>query len=140
MAYGEFAKIYDDLINEDINYDNMISRIIEICNEYNIEYKDYLDVACGTGNVTVRLAKYFKDVYAVDLSEDMLREAFNKFKENRIKGRIICQDMTEMQLNRKFDLITSVLDSTNYITDEDDLKKYFSSVKEHLKELKYFKR
>ena len=64
----------------------------------------------------------------------MLREAFNKFKENRIKGRIICQDMTEMQLNRKFDLITSVLDSTNYITDEDDLKKYFSSVKEHLKD------
>ena len=23
MAYGEFAKIYDDLINEDINYDNV---------------------------------------------------------------------------------------------------------------------
>ena len=134
MAYGEFAKIYDDLINDDINYDNMVSRIIEICNEHNIECKDYLDVACGTGNVTVRLAKHFKDIYAVDLSEDMLREAFNKLKENRIKGKIICQDMTEMQLNRKFDLITSVLDSTNYITDEDDLEKYFSSVKEHLKD------
>ena len=134
MAYGEFAKIYDDLINEDINYDNMVSRIIEICNEHNIECKDYLDVACGTGNVTVRLAKHFKDIYAVDLSEDMLREAFNKLKENRIKGKIICQDMSEMQLNRKFDLITSVLDSTNYITDEDDLEKYFSSVKEHLKD------
>ena len=134
MAYGEFAKIYDDLINEDINYDNMVSRIIEICNEHNIEFKDYLDVACGTGNVTVRLAKHFKDIYAVDLSEDMLREAFNKLKENRIKGKIICQDMTEMQLNRKFDLITSVLDSTNYITDEDDLEKYFNSVKEHLKD------
>ena len=134
MAYGEFAKIYDDLINEDINYDNMVSRIIEICNEHNIECKDYLDVACGTGNVTVRLAKHFKDIYAVDLSEDMLREAFNKLKENRIKGKILCQDMTEMQLNRKFDLITSVLDSTNYITDEDDLEKYFSSVKEHLKD------
>ena len=134
MAYGEFAKIYDDLINEDINYDNMVSRIIEICNEHNIECKDYLDVACGTGNVTVRLAKHFKDIYAVDLSEDMLREAFNKLKENRIKGKIICQDMTEIQLNRKFDLITSVLDSTNYITDEDDLEKYFSSVKEHLKD------
>ena len=134
MAYGEFAKIYDDLIKEDINYDKMVSRIIEICNEHNIECKDYLDVACGTGNVTVRLAKHFKDIYAVDLSEDMLREAFNKLKENRIKGKIICQDMTEMQLNRKFDLITSVLDSTNYITNEDDLEKYFSSVKEHLKD------
>ena len=134
MAYGEFAKIYDDLINEDINYDNMVSRIIEICNEHNIECKDYLDVACGTGNVTVRLAKHFKDIYAVDLSEDMLREAFNKLKENRIKGKIICQDMTEMQLNRKFDLITSVLDSTNYVTDIDGLKNYFKGVYEHLKD------
>ena len=134
MAYGEFAKIYDDLINEDINYDQMINRVIEICNEHNIEFTDYLDVACGTGNVTLRLAKHFKDVYAVDLSEDMLREAFNKLKENRIKGKIICQDMTELQLNRKFDLITSVLDSTNYITDENDLEKYFISVKNHLKD------
>ena len=24
MAYGEFAKIYDELINEDINYDEMV--------------------------------------------------------------------------------------------------------------------
>ena len=32
----------------------------------------------------------------VDLSEDMLREAFDKFKETRIKGKIICQDMTEL--------------------------------------------
>ena len=78
MAYGEFAKIYDDLINEDIDYDVMVERIIEICKENNINHESYLDVACGTGNVTVRLAKYFKDIYAVDLSEDMLREAFNK--------------------------------------------------------------
>ncbi len=132
MAYGEFAKIYDDLINEDIDYDVMVERIIEICKENNINHESYLDVACGTGNVTVRLAKYFKDIYAVDLSEDMLREAFNKLKEKKIKGRIICQDMTELQLNKKFDLITSVLDSTNYITEPDRLFDYFNGVYEHL--------
>ena len=129
MAYGEFAKIYDELINEDINYDEMVDCILRICNENNIEFNDYLDIACGTGNVTVRIAKHFKNIYGVDLSEDMLREAFDKLKSERIKGKIICQDMTELSLNRKFDLITSVLDSTNYITDEDDLEKYFSSVK-----------
>lgn len=133
MAYGEFAKIYDELINEDINYDEMVDRIIEICNYYNLELNDYLDIACGTGNVTIRIAKYFKNIYGVDLSEDMLREAFDKFKESRIKGKIICQDMTELSLNREFDLITSVLDSTNYITDLNDLQNYFNGVYDHLK-------
>lgn len=133
MAYGEFAKIYDELINEDINYDEMVERILEICNLYNVELNDYLDIACGTGNVTIRIAKYFKNIYGVDLSEDMLREAFDKFKEVRIKGKIICQDMTELSLNKEFDLITSVLDSTNYITDLNDLQNYFNGVYNHLK-------
>lgn len=133
MAYGEFAKIYDELINEDINYDEMVERILEICNLYNVELNDYLDIACGTGNVTIRIAKYFKNIYGVDLSEDMLREAFDKFKEARIKGKIICQDMTELSLNKEFDLITSVLDSTNYIINLNDLQNYFNGVYTHLK-------
>ena len=133
MAYGEFAKIYDELINEDINYDEMVERILEICNLYNVELNDYLDIACGTGNITIRIAKYFKNIYGVDLSEDMLREAFDKFKEARIKGKIICQDMTELSLNKEFDLITSVLDSTNYITNLNDLQNYFNGVYTHLK-------
>ena len=64
----------------------------------------------------------------------MLREAFDKLKSERIKGKIICQDMTELSLNRKFDLITSVLDSTNYVTDIEGLKNYFKGVYEHLKD------
>lgn len=34
----------------------------------------------------------------------------------------------------KFNLITSVLDSTNYITEDDDLIRYFEKVYEHLKD------
>ena len=69
-------KIYDELINEDINYDEMVDCILRICNENNIEFNDYLDIACGTGNVTVRIAKHFKNIYGVDLSEDMLKRGF----------------------------------------------------------------
>ncbi|MBY0754897.1 class I SAM-dependent methyltransferase [Clostridium sardiniense] len=134
MAYGEFAKIYDELINEDINYDEIAQRVRDISNEYNIEKIDYLDLACGTGNVSIRVAKDFKNSFAVDLSEDMLREAFEKFKKERIKSRIVCQDMTELTLNHKFDLITCVLDSTNYILEEEDLRNYFNGVVNHLKD------
>lgn len=134
MAYGEFAKIYDDLINEDIDYEDMCSRIIEICEGENINFDNYLDIACGTGNVTAKLAKKFKESFAVDLSDDMLREAFNKFKKEKIRCQLVCQDMSELSLNRKFDLITSVLDSTNYITEETNFLKYLSRVKDHLKD------
>ncbi|MGN0027055.1 MAG: class I SAM-dependent DNA methyltransferase, partial [Clostridium sp.] len=125
MAYGDFAEIYDELIYEDINYDSMCARVIDICNEEEITFNNYLDIACGTGNLTVRLAKNFKESFAVDLSEDMLREAFEKLKKEKIRCKIICQDMSKLSLNRKFDLITSALDSTNYIIDEDKLLNYF---------------
>lgn len=134
MAYGEFANIYDELIYEDINYDKVAEKITDLCTQNNIEFEDYLDLACGTGNVSIKVAKYFKNTYAVDLSDDMLNIAFDKFKQNKIKAKVICQDMCELSLNHKFDLITSVLDSTNYITEENDLLAYFENVYEHLKE------
>ena len=43
MAYGEFAKIYDELINEDINYNEMVDVILKVCNENNIKFRDYLN-------------------------------------------------------------------------------------------------
>ncbi|EKQ57031.1 MULTISPECIES: class I SAM-dependent methyltransferase [unclassified Clostridium] len=134
MAYKEFANIYDELIYEDIDYDNVEKKIIELCKENNVKFQDYLDLACGTGNVAVRVGKNFKNIYAVDLSNDMLNVAFDKFKKNKIKAKVICQDMCELSLNKKFDLITSVLDSTNYITEDEELFSYFSNVYEHLNE------
>ena len=134
MAYGEFANIYDELIYEDINYDKVAEKIIELSTENKISFEDYLDLACGTGNVAIKVAKYFKNTYAVDLSDDMLNIAFDKFKKNKIKAKVICQDMCELRLNKTFNLITSVLDSTNYITEDEDLLQYFRNVYEHLKE------
>lgn len=134
MAYNEFANIYDELIYEDINYDKVAEKILEVCRENSIQFDDYLDLACGTGNVAVKVCKEFKNTFAVDLSDDMLNVAFEKFKESRVKAKVICQDMCELSLNHKFDLISCVLDSTNYITEDEDLCAYFKRVNEHLKE------
>ncbi len=134
MAYNEFANIYDELIYEDIDYDKVAEKIIEICRENNVKFDDYLDLACGTGNVAVKVCKEFKNSFAVDLSDEMLNVAFEKFKENKVRAKIICQDMCELDLNHKFDLISCVLDSTNYVTEDDDLRSYLSKVYEHLKD------
>ena len=133
MSYNEFAKIYDELINEDIDYVQISNRILEICNEQKISFNNYLDLACGTGNVTAKLANNFKEAIASDLSEDMLIEAKDKLKKEKVKCKLLCEDMTNFNINKEFDLITSVLDASNYIIEDEDFYDYFISVKNHLK-------
>lgn len=132
--YKEFAVIYDELINSDIDYNTWADKIMDICNKYNIEEADYLDLACGTGNLTLKIAKNFKRAWAVDLSEQMLTEAEGKLRSAGIKAKLVCQDICNLKLNSKFDLITCCLDSTNYITEDEDIKLYFKGVYDHLKD------
>lgn len=132
-SYKRFAGIYDELINEDISYETWAQKIMEICQRLNVKLDDYLDLACGTGNMTEKIAPFFKSTWAVDLSEDMLVEADKKLRQNNIKVKCILQDMRELTLNKKFDLITCCLDSLNYVTDVEDFDRSISSVKNHLK-------
>lgn len=132
--YKDFAKIYDELINTDIDYKRWANVILDLTKELNVNYEDYLDIACGTGNLTKELSSNFKNTWAVDLSMEMLTEAEVKLRAESKKAKFICQDITSLQLNRRFDLITCCLDSTNYIIDEEQLELYFSGVYKHLKE------
>ncbi|MDF2883168.1 MAG: methyltransferase family protein [Clostridiaceae bacterium] len=131
-CYDKFAHIYDKLINSDIDYSKWAHIILQVCNEEHINKDVYLDLACGTGNITQYIGKSFKQVWGVDLSSEMLCEAQNKLKESGIKGNLIQQNICCLNLNKKFDLITCCLDSTNYITDENELEKYFQGVYNHL--------
>lgn len=133
MEYNkDFAHIYDELINPDIDYKKWAKYIYEVCLKNEIKFNKYLDLACGTGNLTENLCKEFKDVWAVDMSEDMLCEAEEKFRNSGLKAKFVCQDISQLNLNMKFDLITCCLDSTNYITDKSNLKKYFNQVQKVL--------
>lgn len=133
-SYKMMAKVYDELIYEDVNYENIAKYALAKCEKYGVEKEKYLDLACGTGNVGIHVGKSFKENYFVDLSHEMLIEADKKLRENRVRGKIVCQDMCELELNRKFDLITCVLDSTNYILDNESVENYLRGVYNHLKE------
>ena len=131
-CYEKFAHIYDELINSDIDYSCWADKIIQLCNEENINKDTYLDLACGTGNITQYVGKSFRQVWGVDLSSEMLSEAENKLKNTGIRAKLIQQNICSLNLNKKFDLITCCLDSTNYITSGEDLERYFQGVYNHL--------
>ena len=96
-CYKEFAHIYDELINSDIDYKTWALKIISICNEYGIDRSSYLDLACGTGNLTIEIASEFKEIWAVDLSCDMLSEAEKKVRDAEIKAKFVCQDILRIE-------------------------------------------
>jgi len=124
-CYKEFANIYDELINSDIDYKTWASNILYICkNQQHLNMESYLDLACGTGNLTIEIASEFKHVWAVDLSCDMLSQAEKKMRDVNIKAKFVCQDISKLNLNNKFNLITCCLDSSNYILKEENFRKY----------------
>ncbi|MCB2293787.1 class I SAM-dependent methyltransferase [Clostridium algoriphilum] len=133
-CYKEFACIYDELINSDIDYKTWASNILRICKEYNLEMDSYLDLACGTGNLTIEIASQFNHVWAVDLSSDMLSQAEKKMREASIKLNFVCQNICELNLNNTFNLITCCLDSSNYILEEENFEKYLMGAYNLLKE------
>lgn len=133
-CYNDFALIYDKLLASDIDYSKWGKFIMNLCDECGIVRNSYLDVACGTGNMTAQISSSFNETWAVDLSSDMLSIADSKLRRCGLKARVICEDMCSLKLNRTFDLITCCLDSTNYLVEDDQIKSYFSSVYEHLKE------
>lgn len=133
-CYKKFAHVYDKLIYGDVDYKKWANKILDVCKNYNINREDYLDLACGTGNMTVELCTKFKHTWAVDMSSDMLTEAEEKIRKEKMKAKFVCENITELKLNKKFDLITCVLDSTNYILENEELIKYFKKVYEHLKD------
>jgi len=132
--YKNLAHIYDELINCDVDYKAWADKIISFCSRLNVEKRDYLDLACGTGNMTELISKEFKATWAVDLSSFMLTEAESKLRALGIKAKFVCQDISNLKLNQKFDLITCCLDATNYILEEANLEAYFIGVFKHLKD------
>ena len=131
-SYMEFAKFYDKLMG-DVNYKKWFSYIEEILHKYEVDSKDILEMACGTGNLTYFLCSNGYNVTGFDFSEDMLSIAYNKLCRFR-NVHLLKQNMVDFNINKKFNSIISICDSINYITDESDLYNTFSNVYRHLKD------
>ncbi len=131
-SYTEFASLYDELMN-DFDYESWANYIEMIFEKYGKAPKNLLEMACGTGNLSYFLAKRRYNLVCFDLSEDMLSKAYKKL--NRYKNvKLLELDMTDFNINKKFDSVISICDSINYLTDIDDLYSCFKNVYNHLDE------
>lgn len=121
-AYVALAESYDRLTN-DVDYDAVVDFYFSILNREGISPKTAVDLACGTGSVTVRLADRGIRTVGVDLSEEMLCIAASKIEGMENPPVFVCQNLAEFRLPKGVDLAVCALDSLDYITDPEDCQK-----------------
>lgn len=131
MSYERFAYVYDYLM-QDVPYDGWLEFVNKQAKAYSIQGGSVLDIACGTGELSLSLVRDGYDVTGVDLSQDMLMVAQEKALEMNVKLNLFQQDMSKLDSLGEYDLITIFCDSLNYLEDEKDVKNTFKSVYAHL--------
>ncbi|MBD1382075.1 class I SAM-dependent DNA methyltransferase [Metabacillus arenae] len=132
MMYESFAYVYDYLMDE-APYEQWKKWIITKMTEYSSGQK-ILDLACGTGEISVRLAREGFEVTGIDLSEDMLTVAQQKAFEAGLQISFFQMDMRELSgFEDQFDSVIICCDSLNYLLAEEDVFKALKSVYRQLK-------
>ena len=136
-SYESFARVYDDFM-DNIPYDEWAGYVISLLKEKGIEEGLLLDLGCGTGNITQRLAKSGYDMIGVDNSAEMLEIAQGKNIEEESQILYLLQDMREFELYGTVRAVISICDSMNYIIEYEDLTEVFRLVNNYLDPEGYF--
>lgn len=126
-SYGDFAYFYDNL-TDNVDYEKRCSYIKGLLAENGVGEGILLDLACGTGTVSLMLSDMGYDVIGVDASEDMLSVAQEKKMESGADVIFLCQRMEELDLFGTINACVSTLDSINHVTDEETVREIFRRV------------
>lgn len=133
-SYTSLAPVYDRL-NADIDYAGWADFIEKQFAAHGSKaVSSVLDLACGTGSMTVELARRGYDMTGIDLSEDMLAVARAKCDGEHFRHSVLLvrQNMAEFELYGTVDAIICCLDSLNYLTDTASLARTFAHVHNYL--------
>lgn len=127
MSYSSFARYYDSLTHN-VEYEKRADYFCALLERLNHKAGITLDLACGTGSLTIALAKRGLDVYGIDGSSSMLSVAQQKAAENGLNLLFLCQQMQSIDLYGTVDTVICALDSINHITSENEVLKAFERV------------
>lgn len=129
LYYQESTDFYDRMAEGYSDYPNFLQQA-------RIQGGPILELCCGTGRITLPLLKEGFEITAVDLSEDMLRalksrligeKRYRKYEGNLT---ILCQDMTKLRLNYKYNLV--IIAATSIRLMENDFLEFFNAIYELL--------
>ncbi|SET89916.1 class I SAM-dependent methyltransferase [Paenibacillus sp. NFR01] len=139
-SYGKFAYVYDQLM-ADMPYPRWLE-FAETAWAKHGKPRTVAELGCGTGSITLPLARAGYQMTGIDLSADMLAVAQQKLERYPQGLRLLRegsvqwveQDMTEWELPEPVDAVLSFCDCINYVLEEEDVEAVFAATYAGLKE------
>lgn len=125
IDFNQVADIYDDYVNVDFD----VPFYINYCKDFH----KILELMCGTGRISLPLIRAGYAMTCVDYSENMLKIFRNKLSKGD-KVNIVCQDVCDLALNTKFDLIMIPFNSIAEITAAEKRKQALQAIYHHLEQ------
>ena len=138
--YTSFARVYDRFM-DNVPYEEWADRTDRLIREYLPEGVressgedriTVVDVGCGTGVFSELLCKRGYRVTGVDLSEDMLAEAYRRKETTGSDILYLQQDMRELDTGEAVLAAVSVCDCINYLLTPGDVVRCFKAVRNSL--------
>lgn len=126
VDYNSFAKFYDETMKLS-DTSQKVESLKTWIHQYNPSAKNLLELGCGTGTILKYFSNDFK-LTGLDLSQEMLTIAQQKIPEAHLHQG----DMSDFNLNTKFDVILCIFDSINHLNDFSKWKSLFEKSAEHL--------
>ncbi|MGI6070515.1 MAG: class I SAM-dependent DNA methyltransferase [Blautia sp.] len=130
-SYSAFAAVYD-IFMDNIDYDAWCAYVHRLLVSEKVEDGLVLDLGCGTGSLTERLAGLGYDMIGVDSSALMLQEAMEKRESSGLDILYLMQDMRELELYGTVRAVVSICDCMNYMTEPEDMLQVFRLVNNYL--------
>ena len=121
------AKIYDGLNNflTDLQfYKDWMPKV---------ENAEILELCCGSGRLTIPLAKEGLKIVGVDNSKSMLEQAKIKAKNEKLEICFVEADVRNLDLSNKFEVVFIPFNSIHHLYHNQDLFDTLKVVNKHLK-------
>lgn len=131
--YAAFASVYDRLM-ADVDYKAWAAFYHALMERYGLTRGKVCECACGTGSLTIPLARLGYQMTGVDLSQDMLFEASQKARKEGVGIPFVKQDMRQLHLHRHMDAVLCTNDGLNYLKDGEEMTQFFRAAYDTLRE------
>jgi len=130
--YSQLVKYYDRIYWWK-DYNQEVDFLVKAFRRCGVRGRRVLEVACGTGNHTKLLVERGYEVTGVDISDDMLRVARSKVKDN---AKFIRGDMRNLDaaVDGKYDAAICLFSSISYNQTMPDLRCTIQGLYDHLAE------
>ena len=123
-SYEEFARVYDSVMDEEL-YDLWFEFSQR---HFPAKTQNIMELACGTGILSIRFSQAGYEVTGVDLSEEMLTIADKRARQMGAKITFAAGDMRELSGETTFDVVTCYSDSLCYMSNASEVQRLFDVV------------